>query len=90
MKTLNRLGVVLLSLLFTTALAQAQLYKVDFDEKIQKASLIIEGKVIAKKSFWNDKHTMIFTANKVEVYKLFKGAITEKNNRISDSRWLSW
>lgn len=58
--------------------AIAQLYKVDLDEKVSKSSLIVEGKVITKKSFWNDAHTMIFTTNTVEVYKIFKGNITTK------------
>lgn len=78
MNALFRLGVIVLFMLLTLDFAHAQLYKVDLSEKIQKASLIIEGKVIGKKSFWNDTHTMIFTANKIEVYKLFKGAIIEK------------
>ena len=45
----------------------AQLYKVALNEKISKASLIVEGKVTAKKSFSDDAHTMIFTANTVKV-----------------------
>ena len=49
------------------------LYKVFSDEKIEQSSLIIEGKVISQKSFWNSQHTMIFTSNEVEVYKVFKG-----------------
>lgn len=55
--------------------ANAQLYKIDLDEKVSKSSLIVEGKVIAKRSFWNDAHTMIFTSNTVEVYKVFKGSL---------------
>ena len=41
--------------------------------------LIAEGKVIEKKSFWNNEHTMIYTANTIEVYKLFKGNLVEKS-----------
>lgn len=51
----------------------AQLYPVNIDEKVTNATLIIEGKVIARQSFWNDAHTLIFTAHTVELYKSFKG-----------------
>lgn len=73
MKTLK-----LLLLLLVPAFVNAQLYKVELDSKAKKSSLIVEGKVIAKRSFWNDAHTMIFTANTIEVYKLFKGDISGK------------
>ncbi len=56
----------------------AQLYKVELDEKIQNATLIAEGEVVEQKSFWNDSRTMIFTSNTVEVYKTFKGSVSEK------------
>jgi len=51
------------------------LYPVSLDEKISRSELIVEGKVTEQKSFWNPQHTMIYTSNTVEVYKLFKGAI---------------
>lgn len=54
------------------------LYPVPTDTKIGRSSLIIEGKVLSKKSFWNNAHTMIYTANQVEVYKIFKGTL-QKN-----------
>lgn len=55
----------------------AQLYKLELDEKVANANIIAEGKVIDKKSFWNEKHTMIYTANTVVVYKIFKGEINQ-------------
>jgi hypothetical protein len=64
------------TLILSVTSVQAQLYKVKLDETITSSTLIAEGKVIAKKSFWNEAHTMIFTANTVEVYKIFKGNIT--------------
>jgi hypothetical protein len=76
MKVLNRF-VFFASLLLTSIFANAQLYKIDLDEKVQKASLIIEGKVIGKKSFWNADHSMIYTTNTIDVYKSFKGDIKE-------------
>lgn len=65
-------------LLFISTLLNAQLFKVDLEEKIQKANLIVEGKIINKVSFWNDNHSMIYTANEIEVYKIFKGEISRK------------
>lgn len=57
--------------------AQA-LYKVSNEEKEQHATLIVEGKVVDKTSFWNKARTMIYTANKIQVLKVFKGAVTEQ------------
>ncbi|MEO6232618.1 MAG: zinc-dependent metalloprotease [Ferruginibacter sp.] len=58
------------------------LYPVSVDEKITNASDIIEGKVVEQKAFWNPKHTMIFTANTIEVYKSFKGTALSKTMEI--------
>src|SRR5690349_9768126 len=51
------------------------LYPVSLDKKIQSSSLIVEGRVASKQSFWNASHTMIFTNNKIEIYKVFKGSL---------------
>lgn len=61
---------LLLAAAFST---RAQLYKIELADKIKKASHIVEGKVIEQYSFWNDEHTIIYTSNKIHVYKLFKG-----------------
>lgn len=68
--------VLLLTSLFVTLTMSAQLYEVPLDRKIQNSSLIVEGRVVEQHSFWNEKHTMIFTSNKIEVFKIFKGAMT--------------
>src|SRR5579885_3032358 len=65
-------------LVFFYTISSAQLYKVELDEKVNNASVIVEGKVTDKKSFWNDAHTMIFTDNTITVYKIFKGNIANK------------
>lgn len=64
------------ALLLGVVPAFSQLYKVENTEKEQNASLIVEGRVVDQTSFWNPQHTMIFTANKIKVYKLFKGEIS--------------
>lgn len=53
------------------------LYRISREEKIRKSPLIIEGKVVSKESFWNAEHTMIYTNNKIEVFKVFKGNLSE-------------
>src|SRR5689334_21095743 len=78
MKIMYRLFAICALLFLANTYVSAQLFKVELNEKVSKASLIVEGKVIAQKSFWNDAHTMIYTANTVQVYKLFKGSTTNK------------
>ncbi|HTM94107.1 MAG TPA: T9SS type A sorting domain-containing protein [Flavisolibacter sp.] len=53
------------------------LYRISPEEKVRKSSLIVEGKVVSKQSFWNASHTMIYTYNKVEVFKVFKGNLSK-------------
>jgi hypothetical protein len=71
-KTLSK---CLLAILFSFVASQSfsQLYEVKIEEKIANSSLIVEGKVVSQHSFWNAAHTMIYTANRVELYKVFKG-----------------
>ncbi len=65
----------LLTLALAAPAAGQSLYKVSAGEKASRASVIVEGKVVGQQAFWNDAHTMIFTANQVEVYKIFKGSL---------------
>ena len=53
--------------------SQCSMYELPLSTRINNASAIIEGKVISKISFWNKEHTLIFTSNSIEVYKVFKG-----------------
>ena len=71
-----------LSLFVTIALPlhSQSLIPVSFDTKVNNSNLIVEGKVIDQKSFWNPQHTLIYTANTVEVLKVFKG--TEKSKTV--------
>lgn len=71
-------GFLMVCLIFCFSLLKAQdLYPVSIDEKVVHASLIVEGKVIGKKSYWNSAHTMIYTSNEIEVYKVFKGNLQQ-------------
>lgn len=54
--------------------AQALMEKVSLQTQVENSDLVIEGKVIAKKSTWDDNHQLIYTINTIEVYKVFKGS----------------
>ena len=72
-------GIILGCLLLCAVVSQSQgIYPVSVDDKVRNSSLIVEGKVIGKKSFWNRAHTMIYTSNEVEVFKVFKGSLQKK------------
>lgn len=69
-------------MLYTASSAQCLLYEVPLQSRVQQAEAVFEGKVIAKKSFWNKQHTYIYTTNTVEVYKIFKGSLTTDKTEI--------
>ncbi|OYX24122.1 MAG: hypothetical protein B7Z06_09275, partial [Flavobacteriales bacterium 32-35-8] len=56
---------------------QTVLKEIPLNQQIENSSLVVEGKVMSKKSFWNSGHSMIYTLNTVEVYKVFKGKYIE-------------
>ena len=55
------------------SVAQNLMYEISLSEQVNASSQIIEGKVISKKSYWDADHGKIYTANTIEVYKVFKG-----------------
>ncbi|MEW6470259.1 MAG: PKD domain-containing protein [Bacteroidota bacterium] len=54
---------------------QCSLIEVSLAQRASASDLIVEGKVIAKNSYWDAEHKKIYTANRVEVYKIFKGSL---------------
>ena len=76
MKT-NLLSIFIVGLFLTTSnlISQVMLREIPLKQQIENASLVVEGKVLSKKSFWDVKHEKIYTANTIEVYKVFKGAV---------------
>lgn len=63
-----------ISLSSTIAIAQqGMLSKVSLENQVASSTLIVEGKVISKKSYWDVNYQNIFTVNEIEVYKVFKG-----------------
>ena len=64
------------ALLTSNTLAQCMMIPLPLEQRVNQSELIVEGKVIAKQSYWDAKHQQIYTSNTVEVYKVLKGAIT--------------
>src|SRR5215470_15844642 len=69
-------------ILNVAASAQCLMSEVPLPSRVQQSEAVFEGKVIAKKSFWNKQHTYIYTANTVEVYKIFKGNLATDKTEI--------
>jgi len=53
--------------------AQGMLVEVSLERQVDKSSLVVEGRVVEKKSVWNAQKNRIITINTVEVLKRFKG-----------------
>ena len=58
---------------FENLYAQVGLVEISLQKQIEASSLVVEGKVISKQSFWDANHHNIYTTNLIEVYKVFKG-----------------
>ena len=58
-----------------TLAAQCLLSEIPLKDKINRATVIVEGKVVKQQSFFNTTRTFIYTAHYVEVYKRFKGTL---------------
>ncbi len=61
-------------LLAFTALGNCTMLEVPLPARIQQADVIVEGKIVARHSFWNRSQSHILTSNVMEVYKIFKGS----------------
>ncbi len=67
---------IILSLisLLNSVKSQCLISPVTLSARLNSSSLIIEGKVLSQKSFWNAEHNYVYTSNLIDVYKVFKGA----------------
>ncbi len=70
--------IIFLNLIFSFfimshSIAQCNIYELSLTEKVNNATNIFEGKVTSKTCFWNASHTLIFTSNIIDIYKVFKG-----------------
>lgn len=76
MKIITRqTGIILLGFLMGLSNLNAQilLKEASLKKQIENSSLVVEGKVISKTSFWDADKKNIYTSNTVQVYKVFKG-----------------
>lgn len=54
-------------------LLQAQSQDLSILNRAEISDVIIEGKIVAQNSFWDNENKSIFTENRIEVFKSFKG-----------------
>lgn len=69
------LGVAVVALSTISYAQSCMMYPVSLDKRVTESALVVEGKVVGKQSFWNAKGTSIYTANQIEVFKVFKGIL---------------
>ena len=70
--SLSLLGLLVAHLTF----AQCVIEPWSLEKRLNKSSLVIEGEVISKQSYWDNQHHNIYTVNDIKVYKVFKGSVT--------------
>ena len=68
---MKQLYFIITSLCFS--LSWAQLQPIDFNERIKESNVVVEGVVLEQNALWNSKKTKIYTVNRIQVYKIFKG-----------------
>ncbi len=71
----NQITLILLlfAISWSNIYGQILLREVSLKQQIENSSLVVEGRVISKQSFWDAENKNIYTANIIEVYKVFKG-----------------
>ncbi len=70
-KMILKLALTLFFSSFNGLYAQEMLREISLKEQIDNSTLVVEGEVISKTSFWSNN--LIYTSNTVKVYKVFKG-----------------
>ena len=63
----------LVSLFHFMGYSQIGFYEVPLKSQVESSKLIIEGEVISKRAFWDEKQEKIYTVNTIEISKVFKG-----------------
>lgn len=61
-------------LLAFSTMIKAQNRNLSISERTETSDVIVEGRIVAQNSFWNDNHSSIYTENQIEVFKSFKGS----------------
>jgi hypothetical protein len=52
---------------------KAQNRNSSISERTETSDVIVEGRIVAQNSFWDNDHNSIYTENQIEVFKSFKG-----------------
>lgn len=55
---------------------------IPLEERVMRASLVVEGEVVSQNSFWDANRQNIYTSNILKVFKVFKGELKEKQVEI--------
>jgi PKD repeat protein len=68
--------IILLAIISVTSqvVGQCMLKPISLTERVNNSSLIVEGVVISKKSYWNAEQNYIYTSNLVQVKQVLKGS----------------
>ena len=59
-------------------LSHAQIIEIPLENRTAISTDIVEGTVISQFSFWDDNQHNIYTAHKIQVFKLLKGGTTDE------------
>jgi len=73
---MKRIVLFIIALTLISADLSAQLQAVPLEQRVENSTLVFEGRVLSKSSFWDTDRRHIYTSNLVSVYKLFKGALS--------------
>jgi len=63
--------------------AQSLLYKIPIEDQVDVSTLIVEGEIVSQTSYFSAINDRIYTINKVQVYRVFKGSNQEYINVIT-------
>ncbi|PKV67353.1 IPT/TIG domain-containing protein [Pontibacter ramchanderi] len=71
---------LLLSVISFAAHASEDLHMapISLEDRIKAADYIVEGEVVAQRSFWDTRQEFIYTAHTVRLFKVFKGELKER------------
>lgn len=75
MKKIYTILILISYVLINSSQAQCSLYPVSLSSRVNNSGLIIEGKVISQKSFWNASRNYIYSSNLIQVNQVLKGSL---------------
>ncbi len=73
---MNKILLFFIAFSFISTDLSAQLQAVPLEQRVENSSMVFEGKVLRKSSFWDTDRRHIYTSNLVSVYKVFKGELS--------------